>query len=203
MLVGLGAAWYVHGSYELAAQRLCEASDIDPRNPIPYSFLLKMIEAERTESSGIAERFQRFATLEPNNAKANYYYAVSLWKQRTRPEDHEIAAKVKTLLERAVLLDPKFAEAYLQLGIVQTEWKDYGKAVATYSRAIELDPGMELAHFRLAQAYRLSGQSEKAADEVKRYEELSKKHSAESDRERGEVKRFIYTLREDNRGPQP
>ena len=37
MLTGLGASWYVHGSYEQAAQRLCEASDLDPNDPKPLS----------------------------------------------------------------------------------------------------------------------------------------------------------------------
>ena len=33
MLVALGVAWYSNGSYDQAAQRLCEASDLNPRRP--------------------------------------------------------------------------------------------------------------------------------------------------------------------------
>ena len=39
MLVALGVAWYSNGSYDQAAQRLCEASDLNPDDPkaVPVS----------------------------------------------------------------------------------------------------------------------------------------------------------------------
>ncbi len=38
MLVALGVAWYSNGSYDQAAQRLCEASDLNPNDPKAYLF---------------------------------------------------------------------------------------------------------------------------------------------------------------------
>ena len=38
MLVGLGVAWYASGSNEHAAQRLCEASDLNPATQIRICF---------------------------------------------------------------------------------------------------------------------------------------------------------------------
>ena len=46
MGVGLGVAWYARGSYEQAAQRLCEASDLNPEDPKPYLFMGKMQSVE-------------------------------------------------------------------------------------------------------------------------------------------------------------
>ena len=96
MLVGLGVAWYARGSYDQAAQRLCEASDLNPADPNPYLFLGKIQSVETAQSEGLVERLKRFARLQPENALANYYYAISLWKQRKEPEDAETAAQVES-----------------------------------------------------------------------------------------------------------
>ena len=87
MLVALGVAWYSNGSYEQAAQRLCEASDLNPGDPKAYLFLGKIQSVETTQSECSTERLARFAKLQPENALANYYYAVNLWKRRKGPDD--------------------------------------------------------------------------------------------------------------------
>src|SRR5208282_2058529 len=82
MLSALGASWYARGSYEQAAQRLCEASDLDPNDPNPYLLMGTMQAVETTRSAAMVKRLERFVRLQPENALANYYYAVSLWKRR-------------------------------------------------------------------------------------------------------------------------
>ncbi len=203
MLIGLGVAWYVRGSYEEATRRMCEAADLAPNDPTPYLFLGKIQSVESSVSAGIAERLSRFAAIQPQNAMANYYDALSLWKQRKGPDDRETAAKVQALLEKAVTLDPKLSEAFLQLGIVHAEGKDFPQAIAAYQHAIQANPRMEQAHYRLAQAYRLSGQNDKAQDELRLYERLSKEKADEVERERSDIKQFVYTLREQKSSPQP
>ena len=118
MLTGLGVAWYERGSYDQAAMRLCQAADLDPKDPNPYLFLGKMLTAETVQPEGMAQRLERFARLQPENAQANYYYALSLWKQRKDPEDRKNLAQVESLLQKAVRLDPNLAAAHLKLGIV-------------------------------------------------------------------------------------
>src|SRR5207302_3254566 len=36
MLIGLGVAWYAQGSYDHAADCLCEAADLNPSDPTAY-----------------------------------------------------------------------------------------------------------------------------------------------------------------------
>ena len=196
MLVGLGVAWYARGSYDQAAQRLCEASDLNPDDPNPYLFLGKIQSVETTRSQGLVERLERFARLQPENAMANYYYALSLWKGRKGPEDAETLAPVEDLLEKAIRLDPKLGAAYLQLGILYSDRKDFPRAISAYQRAIEASPRLEEAHYRLAQVYRRTGEKLKAEQELQLYDQLSKKTAEEVERERHEVQQFVYTLRE-------
>ncbi len=196
MLVGLGAAWFAGGSYDQAVRRICEASDLNPQDPNPYIFLGKMQRAETTPSEEVVEKLRRFVALQPDNAEANYYYAVALWKLRKDPQDKGRQEQVESRLNTAIHLDPQFAAANLQLGILHAEQGNYTKAIADYQQAIEIDPEMEEAHYRLAQAYRQVGEADKAQEELGRYGQLAKESAQKIDRERHEIRQFVYTLRD-------
>jgi len=203
MLMGLGAAWFAGGSYEQAVQRICEASDLDPGDPAPYRFLGRMQSAETSSSNRLMEKFRRFVTLQPQNAEANFYYAMSLWKLRKSPADTRTLSEIETLLHRTVELDPRFAAAHLQLGILGTEQKDYLKAILEFELAIREEPQMDEAHYRLAHAYRLNGDEDKAKAEFNIYEAMSKEAAERQDRERHEIRQFVYTLRDQPRPQTP
>jgi tetratricopeptide (TPR) repeat protein len=196
MLIGLGSAWFARGSYDRAVQRICEASDLNPNDSIPYIFLGRMQRSESASSPELAERLHRFATLHPESAQANYYYAVSLWKQRKSPEDAVPLAQAESLLTHAVQLDPNFGDAYLQLGILHFEHRDMPKAVSDFQQAIRANPQMEEPHYRLAQAYRQAGDADKAKAELQIYDEMAKGSAQKVENERREIRQFVYTLRD-------
>lgn len=195
MLVGLGSAEYARGFYEQAAQHLCAASDLSPDDPVPYRLIGKIQNVDGPQAEAVHERLGRFARLQPENPEANYYYALNLWRRRKSPQDAE-AAQAETLLRRAVRLDSKFSAAYLQLGVIYAERKSFLPAVWAYQKAIETDPRLEEAHYRLAQAYRQMGKAGKARSEVSLYEQIAKENAGKADRERREIKQFVYTLRD-------
>ncbi len=194
MLAGVGVAWYARGAYAQAAQRLCEASDLNPDDPNPYLFLGKMQTVETLQSGCVVERLKRFVTLQPGNALANYYYALSLSKQEDSRDANNLA-QTESLLEKAVRLDPKLATGYLQLGVLYSQQRESSKAISAYQKAVEADPQLEEAHYRLAQAYSRAGEKLKARAELQVYQQLSKKTAEEADRERREIQQFVYTLR--------
>jgi tetratricopeptide (TPR) repeat protein len=198
MLIGLGAAWFARGSYDQAVQRICEASDLNPNDPLPYLFMGKMQHAEPLPSREIVEKLHRFVTLQPQNAKASYYYAVGLWKMRKASQDAAGTAQIESLLNQAIHLDPKFAAAYVQRGILFSEQKEYPRAISDYQQAIQADPQMqtEEAHYRLAQAYRQSGDTAKSEAELKIYNQIAKQSAQQAERERHEIRQFVYILRD-------
>jgi len=196
MLVGLGASWFARGSYEQAVQRLCEASDLNPNDPVPYLFLGKMQGTETSPAEQVIEKLHRFVAQQPENAEANYYYAMSLWKLGDGQQDIARAAQVEGLLRKAVRLDPKYAAAYLQLGVIHSEQKNYPQAISDYQQAIQADPEMEEAHYRLAQAYRRIGDAAKAETELQIYDTVAKESAQKAERERHEIRQFVYTLRD-------
>ena len=203
MLVGLGVALYDRGAYGQAAERLCHASDLDPLDPTPYLFMGKIQTIEMSEPAGMGERLERFARLRPENALANYYYAVSVWKQRKGPEDAATSARVESLLQKAVHLDPKLGPACLQLGILYAERKDWPQAIRSYQEATKVSPDLEEAHYRLAQAYRQTGEQMKAEQELQMHARIKKETAEKAERERREIQEFVYTLQgRDRTSPQ-
>jgi tetratricopeptide (TPR) repeat protein len=200
MLAGLGVAWYARGVYDQAARSLCEASDLNPNDPNPYLFLGKMQSVDSMQSDCVVERLGRFLRLQPENAMANYYYALSLSMQEG---DVDKLAQVESLLEKAVRLDPKLAAAYLQLGILYSRQAVTPEAISAYQKAIQASPQLAEAHYRLGQLYSHAGEKLKAQAELQIYEQLSKKTAEESERERREIQQFVYTLRQQNSAAQP
>jgi tetratricopeptide (TPR) repeat protein len=203
MLVGLGVSWYARGSYEQAVRRLCEATDLSPDDPTPYLFLGRIQGVETAQSELLVEKLRRFAALQPENAMANFYYAVSLWQRRKGSEDVKDLAEIKILLQKAVRLDPRLGAGYLQLGILYSEQKDYPDAISAYQHAIEAEHGLEEAHYRLGQIYQHTGETLKARTELRLYRQLSKERAEEGDRDRHEIQQFVYTLRDRTSAPQP
>jgi tetratricopeptide (TPR) repeat protein len=202
MLIGLGISWYARGSNDQAAACLCRASDLNPNDQNPYLFLGRLQDEGVTSSDAVVERLKRFASLRPQNALANYYYALALRQSHNLNQDANASAKVESLLDAAVHLDPMFGRAYLQLGILHSERNEFSKAISDYTKATYLDPTLDTAHYRLAQAYRRTGETLKAEQELKMFEQLSKKTSDQAQQQRRELQQFVYTLR-DQAAPTP
>lgn len=205
MLIGLGAAEFTLGDFDRAVQEIGAAADLNPNNPAPYLFLGSMLDAEAKSSDALTEKLRRFVSLQPDRADANYYCALALWK-RHKESPEATATRIESLLDRAIQLDPNYAAAYLQRGIVYAEQGDDTRAIADYRNAIAADARrtdlqmtdlrIEDAHYRLAQAYRRAGEDDKAKAEIRTYEQLSKESEEQAERERHEIRQFVYTLRD-------
>jgi tetratricopeptide (TPR) repeat protein len=195
MLSALGAAWYAQGVYDQAVETLCQASDLDPAAASAYMFLGRIQSVEAAANAEIVARLARFAQLQPASPWANYYYAVSLWKQRKSSDDNQNLPKIETLLQTAIRIDPDFAAANLQLGALYSEQKNLLAAIAAYQKASQSAPDLPDAHYRLAQLYRQADEKSKAQQELQLYRQTSQKAAEETERERHDVRQFVYTLR--------
>ena len=196
MLLGLGATAFARGAYDEAVLRISQASDLNPNDPAPYKFLGKIAQAQNTPPEELVQKLRRFVALQPKSAEANYYYALGLWKVRNIGHEKISVAQTESLLNTSIQIDPKYAPAALLLGIVHAEKGAYRDAIADYRRALDADPQLEEAHYRLAQAYRQIGEADKAKEELRLYAQLSKESTQKQDRERHEIKQFVYTLRD-------
>ena len=201
MLIGLGAALFARGSYDDAVRKISEASDLDPNDSSPYIFLGRMQSVDAVSSREISEKLHRFVTLHPESAQANYYYAIALGKvPKGQPGEH-VSSEAESFLKKAVDLDPKFAAAHLQLGILHSDSGNYAAAIPNFQKALQIDSQLGEAHYRLAQAYRQTANAAGAKEELRLYAECEKQSAQKEVRERHEIRQFVYTLR-DQRVPQ-
>jgi tetratricopeptide (TPR) repeat protein len=158
--VGLGVALYSSGQYPEAVETLCKAVDLDPGDTKALDFLGGMYDVSPELARAVTKRLAHFAELYPNNASANYYYALSLRKRNLTPGIDNSDGKVETLLKKAVALRPGFADAHFQLGLLYSDKKQTGNAVREFEEAIRLRPDLKAAHYRLAQLYAEQGKAE-------------------------------------------
>jgi tetratricopeptide (TPR) repeat protein len=196
MLTGLGAALYSSGSYEEAARRLCEASDLQPSDPAPYLFLGRIEKATSAPLPCSEQKLARFARDQPANALGNYYYAISLWKREKGSENPAALQQAEALLEKAVAIDPQLDEAYLQLGVLRSTRGDFEQAIRAYKKAMEVNLNLAEAHYRLGLAYQRIGEKAKAQQEFQVYEQVQKTEAAETERQRRELRQFLIILKD-------
>lgn len=193
LLVGMGAAVYAQDLNEQAAHWFLEASALDPADPRPYLFLGKVQEVAKSEPAKWVAAFERYAKLRPGDARAHYFYAVALEKRRQGKPDFPVR---EAELQKAIALDPRFGDAYLRLGLLQTEKGELAKAVESLQRAVQFAPLPDEAHLRLAQVYRQMGETEKARQESELYNEVAAKKKEQLERERRELGQFVFTMGE-------
>ena len=191
MLSALGTALFANARYDEAALRLCAASDLNPADPEPYMFMGRAEMAAPNPLPCVEEKLARFVKLQPSNALANYFYAMAFWKGQAQPLDQQALQEVEALLNKAINLDDKCGEAYLQLGNLSSSQRSFEKAIRYYTKAIEVSPQLAEVHYRLGMAYDRIGDTAKAKREFQLHDELKKQQAAEVDRQRREVKQFL------------
>jgi tetratricopeptide (TPR) repeat protein len=98
---------------------------------------------------------------------------------------------VEAMLTKAVTLDARCADAYLELGILSFSRREYEKAIGFYTSAIQANPQLSAAHYRLGVAYDRIGERAKASQEFQLHDEIEKQLAAAVERQRREVKQFL------------
>jgi tetratricopeptide (TPR) repeat protein len=199
MMVGLGMAYYARGNYDDAVRTFLRAADLDPTDARCYKFLSRAYDSSPSQATEVIERFKRYVELQPNNGRALYYYAMSLWKGK-RTQDPTLDLKqIESLLERAVAADPKLAEAYVQIGNLNSDRGRFADAIPQYQKALELDEDLVDAHYRLGQAYVRTGQRDKGQEQLMAYQKLREQHLADLEKQRADIRQFVYNEKDSAR----
>jgi tetratricopeptide (TPR) repeat protein len=193
ILIGLGLAYYSRGKYDDAIKALVSAADLNPSDPRCYVFLAKAYNSSPLQADEVIERFRRYADLQPGNALAQYYYAISLWKGKRAGDSGTDLSSVESLLQKSIALDDSLAEAHVQLGNLYADQHKYDQSIAQYVRALAIDPNLSDAHYRLGTDYVHTGAKDSAQQEFAVYQKLRAAHLAEVEKERAEVQQFVYS----------
>jgi tetratricopeptide (TPR) repeat protein len=173
--VGLGTAHYSLGQYDDAVESLCQAVDLDPADTKALDFLGRMYDVSPRFAEEVTERLAHFVQTYPDNAAAHYYYALSLRKRALVPGSNGAQAKAEAHLLRAVQLNPAYAEAHFELGLLYEDEKLDANAIQEYQLATRLRSDLSKAHYRLGRLYQKNGQPVLAQKEFDAFEALKGK----------------------------
>ncbi len=195
LMIGLGMTFYSLGNYDDAVRSQLRAADLNPSDPRCYLFLSKAYDSSPSQAEEVIQRFRRFAELQPNNARALYYYAMSLWKGKRAQDPGLDLAQIESLLKRSIALDSTLADAHLQLGNLYSEQNKYAESIPEYVRAGELNPELADVHYRLGQAYVRTGEKERGQEQLQIYQRVRAQHLAEIDKQRAEIRQFVYSAK--------
>ncbi|MEZ5363887.1 MAG: tetratricopeptide repeat protein [Bryobacterales bacterium] len=132
------------------------------------------------------KEFEAELALNPNDPVAEYQVAQILQVQQ-KPD------QAATRLERAIELDPNFAEALIALSRNKLDRNDAAGAIALLEKAVALAPKSESAHYSLMIAYRNAGRR----DDAKR---MQQRLDALQNADGGEFNQFLQRIGE---APQP
>jgi tetratricopeptide (TPR) repeat protein len=191
MQIALGTALFAGARYDEAALRLCDASDLNPADPNPYLFMGKIQMAAPNPLACVEPKLARFVQQQPGSSVANYLYAMSILKRTEQLPDKQAVQQAEGLLAKAVTIDSKCSEAYLQLGIISASQRYFDKAINFYTKAIEANPQLADAYYRLGVAYDRIGQPAKAKQEFQLHDQIKQQQAEATERQRREVKQFL------------
>jgi len=194
--IGLGIAYYSRGNYDNAVKSLLHAADLSPADPRAYPFLSRAYDSSPSQAEEVIAHFRRFAEQQPISGRAQYYYAMSLWKGKRTQDSSLDLTQIGALLKKSIALDPSMPEAHLQLGNLHSEQGKYVDSIPEYQRALELNPDLADAHYRLAQAYVRTGDKDRAQEQIQVYQKLREQHLADLDKQRAEVRQFVYAAKD-------
>jgi tetratricopeptide (TPR) repeat protein len=143
------------------------------------------------ELDALLPRLQRLSDLYPQIAEAQFCYGLALLSQALASNHPERLDTAQTVLERAIHLKPRLAEAHLALGNLYVARKENQKAAEAFLETIRLDPHSEMAFYRLGQTYRNLNQLEQAQKQLSRYAELVRNRREQMARSRSAIKQFV------------
>lgn len=194
MLSALGVALFASAQYEEAAQNLCHATELNPQDPAPYMFLGEIEIASPAPLGCAEERLAEFAQTQPRNARAKYYYAMAILKRQDKAASGADLENARSLLTQAAAVDPNLGEAFLQLGILAMEKKEYRPAIDLFTKALQANPQLGDAHYRLGVAYQRIGLAAQAKEEFERHDAIKKAQAEAVEQQRTRVRQFMVVL---------
>jgi TolB-like protein/Tfp pilus assembly protein PilF len=185
-----------------AASSGASAVMLDGHSAEAHTSLAHVRATQDWDWAGAEREFQRAIQLNPRYPTAHHWYAMSclvplgridealeqmLLAQSLDPVSSIIARDVAVIYcyrrdfeaaldqcDQTIELNPHFAPAYLTLGLVQEQRKDFDESAAAFQRAADLSPNTPRMHGALARTLALSGRINEARAVLQTLEERAR-----------------------------
>lgn len=161
-----GIFWQMN-KIDIAEKLLLRQLELEPSNPQPY-VMLKMIYAKKGNKA-LAESYgAKASALFPGIEEAMQQRVIGVCRRAEKLIAMGSFERAEKLLQEAIIINPDFVPALVDLGRVSAEKGDLAKAVKYLARATSLEPLNALAHYNLSQVYQMQGRAVEAEQELKK-----------------------------------
>jgi tetratricopeptide (TPR) repeat protein len=160
----------VQSRYDEAVGEYQKAIEMNPQAPDLHFRLGRAILLAGHNPDALtkaAAAFQDELKLNPEDGACEFQLGQIAQVEGKKPE-------AKSHFEKALELSSQFVQAMVALGKMETLDKHYDKALELLTKAVELQPTNETAHYALFMAYRDAGQMDKAKEEKSVLDKLQK-----------------------------
>jgi tetratricopeptide (TPR) repeat protein len=120
------------------------------------------------------EVFRKAIDVRPDLYLPYYYYGQTSGRQGK--ENNETGIQ---MLQKAISLNPSFAEAHYELGKALLQAGKMNDALAALKKSLDLKPELAQSHYQLGQLYQKLGDSALAAAQLRLFEAASKQEGPE------------------------
>lgn len=169
--MGLGLSYYLASQLDQAEKALRQAVALDPKYETAYIMLGDLLsEAGRVDEA--MEVFRKAIDVRPDLYLPYYYYGQSSVRQGK--ENCETAIQ---MLQKAIVLNPSFAEAHYELGKALLQADRMDDAIVALKESVDLKPELAQAHYQLGQLYQKLGNAALASEHFRLFEASNKQEA--------------------------
>ena len=183
-----GIGFYGDSAYRDAVRVFSELLQTEPENAAVADLLGRSCTLLADGDSAGCGGLHEFAERHPGNAVTSTYAAVAILHE---PKENQNLDEAARLLHSAIKADPRYAEAYYQLGVLEQTRLDWKQSAIDLEQSIALRPKSPEAHYRLSRAYNHLGKRDEAQAEVALHEAYSQQAKDSIDARMQEVVRFL------------
>ena len=167
-----GAFLYNTQRYDEAVEPFHRAHELEPENLQYHQTYASSLEAAGRHEECVAELTM---LLDSHPREASLYYDRGhSWMKLSE------TAMARSDAEKAISLSPDIAGAHYLLGKIHEQDEELSKALAAYSRAVELEPGHFNARYRLSLLHTRLGDRAEGGRQLETYRSLKDKVDAQN-----------------------
>lgn len=187
MRLGLGAALFGDSDFADSLPVFADLLRAEPENAMYAELLGMSCTAPLSAINPRCDALVAYAQAHPADARAATYAAGSLLVGNGNEPNEALA---RQLLVRAIAVDPKLAEAELQMGVALQQSDDWEHSIPYLEQAIKLKPQLTQARYRLARAYWKMGRRKEGEVQMELQKKYARQEAEDLDRSLSQIVTF-------------
>ena len=160
----MGETYADQGIYAPAIEEYKKSLAIDPSPPRTH-FLLGVALLRNSQPADAVSEFRAALAGRSQDALTKYDLALALLQTQKKDE-------ALPLFQEVIQQDPKYADAYYQLGKLELEGGETKQSISNLETAANLSPNSDYIHYQLSLAYGRDSRSDDAKREMEAYQAL-------------------------------